>query len=215
MIIIDLTKEYFLIIKNFILFYLSSVPENWQNGDKGSVILFYGLNGHWTDLRTIGIHLNKMGYKIIVINYNSRNSLQNISDTFVNYINQNNLNNIVLLAHSKGGLVARNLYENSTLKYRISKCILISTPNNGTVIGYLGAISLNELKPNSKFISDLNAKSKRNSEIYNFYSKFDNHIIPNRNLILDGAMNKMLNINGHTRILESPLLIENIKTILN
>lgn len=214
MLIIDLIREYFLIIKNFILFYIISVPKNWRNGDKGSVMLFYGLNGHWTDLRTIGIHLNRMGYKIIVIKYNSRDSIQNISDTFVDYINYNNLYNIILIAHSKGGLIARNLYENSSINGRISKCVLISTPNTGSVLGYLGLISLSELKPNSNFITDLNANSKRNSEIFNFYSKFDNHIIPNKNLLLEGAINKMLNVNGHTRIIESTILIENIKTII-
>lgn len=210
MLVINLIQEYYLIFKNKIVGLYTKIPRQYSHGNKGDVIVLVGLNETWNFLKTVSEYINKKGYKIHFPQFSTRSSLHHCTQDVLNYIVKHNLSDVILVTHSKGGLIARSIIKDQpeNIKYAIE----ISSPNKGTIFGYLNIISLSELKPNCKklqVLEDIDTK-----KIINIYPKLDNHVIPNSSLYLEGAKNIKLDIVGHTRILESKELLNEIDKIL-
>lgn len=157
------------------------------------IVLIHGLganNINWLVIEVyIKIYLyyknynkkNKIG--LIIINYNSFQSLLKSCDDIINQINNNNKNNkdIILIGYSLGALLARSLkhhpkYKNSTLN--IKQIFLINGILKGVpIINYLCDNNIynneiqiyNDIKINSKFMNELNnnIKKKYNDEFNN------------------------------------------------
>lgn len=210
MFIINIIEEYYLIFRNKLLGFIRPIPEKYKSGNKGDIVIIIGINESWYFLKFIADYFNKNGYRIHFPEFKTRDSILRITQDVINYINNNKLENFFIITHSKGGLVARLIIENTTLK--INQIYNVSVPNNGSIFGYLYLINLKEMKPNSSLINRIN-KSKTD-KIVNIYSKFDNLVIPNYNLKLTGAINKQIDIIGHTRILESNQLLKYIEKLI-
>lgn len=210
MLIINLIQEYYLIFKHKVVGFHKPIPEYYKIGEKGDIIMIIGINGIWTSLKTIADYFNKQGYRIHFPEFKTRNPINKIVENISEYIDSRNLNNFSIISHSKGGLISRVLLE----KYndKIINVINISTPHKGSIFGYLEKISLNEIRPSSEFLKKMN--SYKSKKIVNIYPKFDNLVIPNSSLKLDNARNIKLDIVGHTRILESKELLNEIDKIL-
>ncbi len=211
MLLIDLFKEYFLFASNWANYHRSSIPGGWLRGEAGDVLLLPGFNENWYFLKEIGDLLNSKGYRIHVLKGGRQAPIESQARIVQEYVVSERLQSIVLIGHSKGGLVARKLIamQNS---FGIQKVITISTPHHGTLFGYLRLFNLAELIPGSKFFASWD--SSLNKQINNFYPKFDNHVLPASNLLLEGANNQLIEINGHTRILKSNSLLTKLLTLL-
>jgi len=64
MLIINLIQEYYLILKHKVVGFHKPIPEYYQIGEKGDIIMIIGINGIWTSLKTIADYFNKQGYRI-------------------------------------------------------------------------------------------------------------------------------------------------------
>lgn len=210
MLIINIIQEYILILRHKVFSLFSTIPENYNKGDAGNVLMIVGFNGPWGSLKTISDRLNKQGYKIHFPKFKTRDPILKIVDEISQFINDYQLENIIIVVHSKGGIVARNLLN---IDYsNINKIINIAVPNNGTIFGYLNIHNLHELKPKSSQLKALD--DAKTDKIINIYPKFDNHVIPNSSLYLKGANNVEIDIVGHTRLLESKETLNVIEKIL-
>jgi len=187
----------------------------WQNCHKGTIILIQGLHESWTFLESIGNHFNQKGYKILTIPQIKTNTIPTLEAVKIckRFIEKQNLINLIIIAHSKGGIVARYLLQDLTIANRIDKVISIATPYKGS---RLVAILPNahDLSPDSPTIKTIQIPLSGENKTYNFYPIFDNHIIPNDSLILPSIHNHKINIVGHTRILEANQTLESIRKIL-
>ncbi len=203
-IIWDLVLEYVLIFQKTIEKYtMKNPPEEWRTGDKGDVILVPGFEETWVAFRTLSNFLNSKGYKIHRIPFLEPNTypIQSGVSKVEEYINKQGLKKVILLAHSKGGIVAQILLTNPTINKKIQLVFNLAVPNQGTLWGWAYFMNLKELLPYSQIIKSL---PKFNPKVINIYPKVDNHVIPNKSLILQGAQqNICIDIVGHTRILES------------
>lgn len=177
-------------------------PEEWGKGTKGDVIIVPGFNETWIFQKTLANFLNKNGYRIHTIPTIDHNThtITHCVREIESYIRIKKLNKVILLAHSKGGLIVENVINTSPIHKNIEKAFTLSVPYKGTIWGYAGFQNLNELSFHSKKLAK---KSSRNKKIINMYSIIDQHVIPNRNLLLDGATNIQVKTYWHTRILES------------
>jgi esterase/lipase len=194
--------EYLLIIKlNIKGFLKRSLPKNWSQGDKQDVILIHGFRENWIFLEKIGNFLSNKGYKVHVskrLKINTASIVTN-ADILEEFISENNLKNITLISHSKGGLIAKYFLDHSKYSKKVDKAISIATPYGGTYFSFL--IGNIELSPISKTIKNINKNRSSCKKIVNIYPSFDNHVIPNRNLILEDAKNIKVDVVGHTKIL--------------
>ena len=202
LVIPSLIFEYLLIIKLNIRGLLKrNPPKNWSRGDKQDVILIHGFRENWIFLEKIGNFLCNKGCKIHVpkrLKINTASIVTN-ANILEGFISENNLENITLISHSKGGLIAKYFLGHSKASSKVDKVISIATPYGGTYFSFL--IGNIELSPISKTIKYINKNRSSCKKIINIYPSFDNHVIPNRNLLLEGAKNIKIEVVGHTKIL--------------
>jgi alpha-beta hydrolase superfamily lysophospholipase len=179
-------------------------PSSWNNGKKGDIVLIHGVTEPWNFLFDIGDYLNKTGYKIHIIPELKDNSMPLISATQIvkKYILSHHFLNLILVCHSKGGLIAYDLLSDSRIDSLVKLVITISSPFHGTHVGKLHPASM-ELAPRSLVIKKLETIKTNKSKIHAIHSRIDNHSIPHSCLHLEGAHNYQLDILGHTRILVS------------
>ncbi len=192
-----------------------SPPPHWEKGEKGTVILLPGLGEPWTFLQTIAEDLNKLGYSIHAIpklTYNFRSLATSVA-LLKNYIEKQKLKNVILLSHSKGGLVAKQYIDTCT-DNNVSLSISIATPYHGTTLAYIWIFSLKELTPHSQTIKQILNNTKNNHKILNIYAKIDAIVGSSKKPILQGAENVMIDVIGHTKILEDKQTRTAIHTLL-
>jgi triacylglycerol esterase/lipase EstA (alpha/beta hydrolase family) len=210
MLLINIIQDYLLILRYKLSGLILTLPKNYKKGEKGDILLIVGFNGVWTSLKTIADEFNKQGYRIHFPQFNTHASLQKITEDINQYIESKKIKEFSIISHSKGGIVSRLLLDE--LNTKINKVFNIATPNEGTIFGYIPLFNLHELKPNSRLIKTL--KALKVKKIVNIYSRFDNHVIPNSSLRLEGSTNIKVNVVGHTRILESKETLIEIKKLI-
>jgi pimeloyl-ACP methyl ester carboxylesterase len=205
--------EYLLIIKTRLYIYFTSPPAEWKKGKLGDVILMHGWNGIWQYYKPLASYLNRIGYRVHVLPELGNNHFPIIRGVKIleQYLASQKIEKLTLIGHSKGGLIAAQYFKNNPEK--VERIITIATPWGGSMFGYGRFLGLSELKPNSdvinRIINKLNVKM-----INNLFPFKDNHVIPNGHLVLPGAINIQIPVNGHTMILNSSDTYECIFKIL-
>lgn len=188
-------------------------PIKWINGTKGNVILIHGLHERFIFLKKIGNLLNTKGFRVHVLKDIHTNVIPVRQSVLVleQFVKSKDLQNIILVCHSKGGLVANYFFKTSKSANRVKKVITLATPYHGSLFAFPFD---RDCVPNSEIIKLINSNSEDNQKIFNIYPRFDNHVIPNKNLILSGAHSYKIDIVGHTRILEAQQTLETISKII-
>lgn len=205
-ILLQMVDEYRLFIYFRILgFIKKSLPEKWESGHRGNIILIYGFNENWLFLKSIGDRLNREGYKVYAFLDIGSNfyPLVTSAEMLDHFIKIKNLNNVTLVAHSKGGLIAKLYLDRFDKQKIVDKVITIATPFKGSLWGNLRILNLYEIIPNSLFLRDLLKETRNNYKIVSIRAQIDNHVIPGASAILPGAKNIEVGVVGHTRILKS------------
>lgn len=193
--------------------YLGYVKEN-----KYPIILIQGVTARWGMLKTIGDTLSKDGHPIYIVPKIGHH-LKDIPQTaeFVKeIIDQNNLKNIVIIAHSKGGLVAKYLLVYHNKDKKIKKVIALSTPFGGTHLAKLVPHSSHrELEPENEMVKQLDLQKEVNNQIISMYPYFDNHVLDKEKSHLEGATNVEVKVPGHHRLLFDKETVERIKAFID
>ncbi len=213
---VDLVQEYLLIAKHTKRKHAKiAPPQSWCVGDKGHIIIIPGWHGSYHSLFTLADALNKEGFCIHTLqNVHTTDKISAMAEALYQMIISLPKGEVTLIAHSKGGIVEKYLLDNfPDIVSSVKNIISIATPFKGTVFGNLKFHNVEELKPDSDIIKNLK-RERIYTNYYNFYPTWDNHVLPNESLLLEGAHNIQININGHTRVLESPELIDKIKAVL-
>ncbi len=209
-----LISEYLTILNIRLSTKLAQPPSQWKLGKNGNVVLIQGWNSSWRFLKIIGDHVNMLGFRVHVINDLGKNilPLDQASTVVSDYIIKNNLKKVIILTHSKGGLVAAGVLKKHP--QNIAKIISICTPWQGSLLGYLKTYFLEELLPGSPVIANIKNHLDL-SRIINIYAAKDNHVIPNKNLLIPQAINICVPVYGHARILTSPKTLALLSKLLN
>ena len=166
------------------------------------VVLIPGIWEPWKFMFPLAEVLRQAGHSVHVIpqlGYN-RGSVPQMAEVVSDYLQQMQLEDAVLVAHSKGGLIGKYLMAASLQGYRVNKMIAISTPFSGSRYARYAPIrSLLSLSPNDLGLLKLSANLSVNAKIISIYSSFDPHIPGGCDLA--GATNIKLPTLGHFRLL--------------
>ncbi|MRX43909.1 hypothetical protein GJR97_09245 [Agromyces sp. Q22] len=198
-------------------------PARWRSGrgDLPEVLLLPGIYEHWSFLRPLGDALNGAGYRVRVVHGMGTNR-RGIADTarrLGRAIERRRAPDAgrVIVAHSKGGLVAKQLL--------VSGADAAGDPDGATpaangangVLGVLGLVavatpfagsrmarlildpSVRALLPSDETIVMLGRAASVNARIVSVFGRYDPHI-PDGSM-LDGATNIRVPVAGHFRIL--------------
>jgi alpha-beta hydrolase superfamily lysophospholipase len=121
------------------------------------------------------------------------------------YLAEHDLQHVVIVAHSKGGLIGKYAMLLQDPDHRIDRMIAVSTPFNGSVYApYTVLPSLRAFSPKDATTALLGKNLSVNARITSIYAAFDPHIPGGSTL--PGATNVRLPTSGHFRILRLKVL---------
>lgn len=158
-------------------------------------------------LDEIGQKVNSLGYRVHILRGFGLNikHISSLSQKLEDYIINNDLHDVILIGHSKGGLIGRYFIHKSNYSDRISQIIAIASPFHGSQFGNLRFWSLSELIPGNEGLPDDEALD---SKILSIRARVDTLVFPNNSPILKYAENQVVDVVGHMRILHSQGLLE-------
>ncbi len=165
----------------------------------------------WHFLEAVGAHLNGLGHPVHVVSTFGRNlrPIPEMAELARQYLIAEDLSDVVIVGHSKGGLIGKTLMLTDDGEARVRRMVAINSPFGGSDYAHILPLkTLREFEPTHETIVALAASAEVNSRITSIYSEWD-PIIPNGSE-LAGATNIELPSRGHFRILDRPDLLDAI-----
>jgi hypothetical protein len=184
-------------------------PARLLAGDRRPVLLLPGVYETWHFLESVGSHLNQLGHPVHVVptfGHNLR-PIGEMAQLAQQYLEDNDLQDVAIVAHSKGGLIGKTVMLSPVGEARVTAMIAINSPFGGSDYAHLVPIrTLREFVPTHETIRALAENAEVNARIVSVFSEWD-PIIPNGS-VLAGATNVMLPSRGHFNILDRPDLFD-------
>lgn len=167
------------------------------------VVLIPGVYETWRFLRPLALHLTRRGHDVHVVDGLRWNiaSVEEGAAAVGRYLTATGLGRVAIVAHSKGGLIAKRVLE--LRGDRVALVIAIATPFSGSTLApYLPLPGVRALGPAGVDVLGLASRPETNERIVSMAPWFDPHI-PGGSA-LDGGRSVALRTGGHFRILSSP-----------
>ncbi|CAG7843826.1 hypothetical protein USB125703_00038 [Pseudoclavibacter triregionum] len=186
--------------------------EGWRAGRPGgaTVVLVPGVFERWWFLAPLGERLHAAGHAVHVVEdlgWNLRD-FDASAELLVRELERRELEDVVVVAHSKGGLIAKTAMLRRDAGWRIRHLIAIATPFGGSA--YARAFldpAIRAFSPASPRLRALAREIAANSRITSITPRFDPHI-PGDRTLQGAARNLRLPLDGHFAILSEPRLLE-------
>ncbi|AEG45640.1 triacylglycerol lipase [Isoptericola variabilis] len=180
------------------------------SGDRLPVVLLPGIYETWEFLAPVAASLARAGYPIRTVpalRHNAR-PVPESADVVADHLERTGLSGVVLVAHSKGGLIGKRVML-STASDRVVGMVAIATPFSGSRWArYMLTRSLRSFDPRDPVLLALAGELVVNERITAIYPRFDPHIPETGRL--EGARNVELPLSGHFRPLGHPLLVDTV-----
>ena len=122
------------------------------------------------------------------------------------YLAARDLSDVVLVAHSKGGLIAKSVLLGEEAR-RVRRVVTVATPFGGSVLARLVPHPVvRSLAPDDATIVELAGRDEVNHLVTSICPAFDPHIPSGSRL--EGATNVPVAAMGHFRVLADPEVID-------
>ncbi|MET4782352.1 alpha/beta hydrolase [Glaciihabitans sp. UYNi722] len=186
--------------------------DGYSEGVRPPVLLLPGVYETWQFLRPVADRLHALGHPIHLLpelGYN-RKTVTASAELGQRYLETRDLRNVVLVAHSKGGLIGKHMMVTDDRDGRIDRLVAVNSPFGGSVLArYAPNPVLRAFSPADVTLVSLAANLAANHRITSIYSRLD-PLIPGGSR-LEGATNIELPMVGHFRPLASPELFEAVE----
>ena len=183
---------------------------------RSPVLLIPGVYESWRFMQPVAEHLYRQGHPVHVLDQLGFNTgaIPDMAVIVAEYLERVDLNDVTIIAHSKGGLIAKQALAQPGTFSRVRHVITVNTPFSGSrYAAYFLLRSVRMFAPNGPVIRALNLDTALNIRISSLYSVFDPHIPETSHLA--GAENIILRTIGHFRPLAADQTLRLITTILN
>ncbi len=181
----------------------------YLSGTKAPVVLLPGVYESWQFMRHIAERLHDDGHPVHVVHtlgFNRR-SVPEGAKAAQTYLRENDLTDVRLVAHSKGGLIGKHMMVVDDREKRIDRMIAVNTPFAGSPYARFAlGRTLREFHPSAATLTMLGKELAVNRRITSLYSEADQYIPGGSPL--EGAENVPLPYVGHFRLLSYPGVIE-------
>ena len=196
-----------------IMYFRHTPPKHYlsyvKNG-KVPVIILPGLGGRWGFYKPTADHISLLGHPVYIIPKlgNNYKDIPTSAKKVREVIEENNLKNIVIVAHSKGGLISKYLLIHEDPEKRVKGVIAIATPFHGSSMArFIPHSSFRELTPESKIILDLKKHTEINKKIVSIIPSYDNLVWHPEGSLLEGAMQNInVDVAGHNLVANDKLV---------
>lgn len=189
--------------------YLGYVKEG-----KVPVIILPGIFGRWAFLKPLGDHISLLGHPVYIVPKLDNNIFEiPLSAKMVReVIDEANLDKVVIVAHSKGGLIGKYLLVHNNKDNVAKGLVAIASPFSGSAMAELVPHkSAKEMDINTKIINYLESHKEANKKIISIIPEFDNTIWHEKGSFLEGAMdNIFVACRGHNKVVNDKLVWKEI-----
>ena len=177
---------------------------------KVPIVILSGVLMPWAFSKQIADHISLLGHPVYIIPKlgNNNRDIPRSAKAVREVIEENNLKNIIIVAHSKGGLISKYLLIHDDPDKRVKGVIAIATPWSGSSIAkFMPHSSIRELSPDSKIIRYLEGHPEANKKIVSIIPSFDNHVWHPKGSFLEGAMRNInVEVSGHHLVLNDKIV---------
>jgi pimeloyl-ACP methyl ester carboxylesterase len=196
---------------------LSRTPaERFRSGTKPPVVVLPGIYESWQFMLPLIEAIHSDGHPVYVIPGLRRNrkAVRDAAHLVAGFISAEGLRDVVIVAHSKGGMVGKFAMLRLDGEARIAHMIAICSPFSGSRYArYLPVPSLRAFSPANALTLQLAREELVNERITSIFGLFDPHI-PEGSL-LPGARNIQLGSGGHFRILGDAQTLRTVLHVLD
>ena len=187
--------------------------KRYDRGELAPVLLIPGVYETWQFLRPVADRLNALGHPIHTLRGLGYNLLTIVASAELaqRYLDERNLTGVIIVAHSKGGLIAKHMMVSEDRAGRIDRLVAINSPFGGSTLADWAPVrTLRAFSPRNETVMTLAANLAANTRITSIYSRLD-PLIPG-GCELEGARNIRLSMVGHFRPLASPALFAEVES---
>ena len=187
-------------------------PDEFLSGTGRPVVVIPGIFEDWRFMLPLIRELHGAGHPVHVVTMLQRNRLAvpKAAALIAGYLRDADLKDVMIVAHSKGGLIGKYAMMSLDPEQRISAMVAVCSPFSGSrYAGYMLLPSLRALSPRNAVTLQLSREQSVNGRITSVYGLFDPHIPEGS--VLPGARNVQLETGGHFRILADE---DTIRTVL-
>lgn len=188
----------------------STVPPGYRDGHLSPVLVLPGVLEDWTMMRPVTDRLSAAGHPVHVLHELGRNTV-GVADgaaLATAYLAVHDLRDVVLVAHSKGGLIGKQVLLDDD-EARVRRLVTIATPFAGSELARLiPSQMVRSLGPTDALIVELQRRAEVNHLITSICPSFDPHIPGGSRL--EGATNIRVPAMGHFRVLADPRVLAEV-----
>lgn len=181
-------------------------PGRWGSGAGATVLLLPGIWEGWAVLRELGDALHRAGHPVRVVPGLRTNSadLDVAARIVADRLEALDLHDVVVVAHSKGGLVAKAALP--LAGERIAGIVTFATPFAGSRYAtWFPARPVRRLSPRDPALRELAADVSAHARVVALRPRFDPHVPRDATApALAGAVEVELPLDGHFRPLGAP-----------
>lgn len=187
--------------------FLPQKPPSLQVAQKRPVLLLHGLFHNRAVWFLMKQRLEQCGFTVVTVNLPpfemvetlGRKIAETVEETLVTY----DAEQVDIVGHSMGGLLARYYIEFMGGDKRVNHCIMLGTPNAGSKLAPFALTPMGrDLMPGSDFLIELNAAPLSPTINYlTIFSRHDNLVIPAESAELPGAEAIEVEWLGHNSLL--------------
>lgn len=187
------------------------VPAGYGRGSGRPILLLPGVYEDWTVLRRLADRLSSAGHPVHVLRELERNTMGIVDGARVagDYLVAHDLRDVVIVAHSKGGLIGKQVLASEPAGARVLRIVAIATPFAGSRLAHLVPTPVvQSLGPRDETIVGLAGRTDLNGRITSICPAFDPHI-PGGSF-LEGATNVRVKAMGHFKVLDDPIVLDEV-----
>jgi pimeloyl-ACP methyl ester carboxylesterase len=196
-------------------FFNRTDPAMFLSGDRTPIVVLPGVYETWKFMQPLIEELHGRGHPVHVVDLLRRNErpVVEMAERVTEYLEQHDLSDVVLMAHSKGGLVGKQAMAFGAAAGRVRGMLAVATPFGGSSYARLMVLAptLRIFSPRDATIRALARETAVNAKIVSVYGRFDPHIPEGSELV--GAKNVRLETGGHFRILAHPRVLAELAVL--
>jgi hypothetical protein len=191
-------------------------PDHYATGSRSArtVVVLPGVYEDWRFMRPLIVPLHARGHAVHVVTDlgHTRAPIADGARIVLGLLEERDLRDVVIVAHSKGGLIGKLAMMSDTAS-RIDSMVAIGTPFRGSSLARLLPLrSVRPLVPLHPSLAGLADPGDINARITSVYGSFDEHVPEGSDL--PGARNVQLDVPGHFRLLGRPSCLDEVLTVV-
>lgn len=172
------------------------------------VVIVPGIYESWRFMRPLGREVYRHGHPVHFVRALGINhgTVADMARRLAEYLADQGLTDVVVVAHSKGGLIGKYAMIRHDADHRIRAMVAVNTPFSGSPYArWIPFPAVHAFAPTNGALTALGADISVNARITSVCSRFDPHIPGSSTLV--GAVNVEVATPGHFRALSDPELL--------